>query len=79
MDLMDLMDKIDEIYNNAICKIDNKYPNISQLWLNYLEKHTILYKKVLRDFNNFIEINKTELSKENILMLYLILNNDIKN
>tara|TARA_B100000795_G_scaffold253967_1_gene224500 strand:+ start:2645 stop:2863 length:219 start_codon:yes stop_codon:yes gene_type:complete len=72
------MDEIDEIYNNAICKIDEKCPNVSQLWVNYLEKHTKLYKNVLNDFNNFIDKNKTEMSKENILMLYLILNNDIK-
>jgi hypothetical protein len=78
--IVNSMDAIDTIYNTMVNKLDtDKYPNISQLWINYLEKHTNLYKNILKEFNNFIESNKIELSKDNILRLYLILNNDIKN
>jgi hypothetical protein len=73
---------IDETYNNFKNKIEelnNSYPNLSKLWLCYLKKHTLLYKKVLTDITHVIEnIHlQSDLTENNILMLYLILNNNI--
>lgn len=73
---------IDETYNNFKNKIEelnNSYPNLSKLWLCYLKKHTLLYKKVLEETSNFIEnIHlQHDLNETNILMLYFILNNNI--
>ena len=66
-----------------LIKIKSKYPRLTELWLCYLQKHTLLYKNVLKETNNFIEtvddILPDDMNKNNILFLYLILNNDIKN
>ena len=62
-------------------KIKSKYPRLTELWLCYLQKHTLLYKNVLKETNHFIEtvddILLEDMNKNNILFLYLILNNDI--
>jgi len=66
---------------NKLSKINSKYPRVTELWLCYLEKHTLLYKNVLKETNNFIQTVDDKLledmTENNILSLYLILNNDI--
>jgi len=72
-------------YDNLKDKLDNiksKYPKLSQIWLSYLKKHTILYEKVLNEVNTFINnVDETNvnLNEMNIIMLYLIMNNDMNN
>ena len=83
---------MDDNINNDISKLNdmkkkliqikNKNPQLGEIWLNYLQKHTIIYKRVINEVNNFIiNVNETMCHKEcnerNILLLYLILNNDI--
>jgi hypothetical protein len=78
--------EIDNSYNEfkqKLNKIKCKYPKLAELWLCYLKQHTNLYKKVLKDVHNFIiTVDDTLLNKDlnemNILLLYFILDNDIK-
>lgn len=82
---MDSIEAIDEIYNNLTVKIEHankNYPKLLRLWSRYFEKHTLLYKTVLKDLSQFINnVNDLpcDLNENNILMLYLIsnYNNDI--
>ena len=80
---MNSNESIDEIYNNSIEKIKNinkKYPKLSHLWSCYFEKNTQLYKQVLKDLNYFIDNVSNipnDLNENDILMLYLISNNNI--
>ena len=61
--------------------IKNKYPKLSELWLCYLQKHTLLYEKILKETNNFIQtvddILLDDMTENNILSLYLLSNNNI--
>ena len=77
---------MDISYNELTYKlneISNKYPRLTKLWLCYLQKHTLLYKKILSETNNFIQtvddILLDDMSENNILSLYLISNNNINN
>ena len=75
---------MDISYNEIIYKLNemkNKYPKLTELWLCYLQKHTLLYKKILKETNNFIEkadeLLIRDMSERNILSLYLLSNNNI--
>ena len=76
-------DKLDETYihfKNKIETIKKDYPLLSNVWLHYLKKHTMLFKKVLNDIHFFTENVYNlpdDLNENNILMLYFILNNNI--
>ena len=77
--------EIDKLYKDIkkkLVNIKNKHPQLGKIWLNYLQKHTLLYKRVINEVNNFIiNVDETlcdnEFNERNILLLYLILNNDI--
>lgn len=82
---MNNIQKIDEIYDILKNKIEDKssnYKNISKLWLHYLKKQTIMYKNTITKVNAFLEnINNLEndLTRENLILIYLLLNNNINN
>ena len=75
---------MDISYNEIIYKLNEmkiKYPKLTELWLCYLQKHTLLYKKILKETSNFIdkvdELLIEDMSESNILCLYLLSNNYI--
>ena len=75
---------MDISYNEIIYKLDemkSKYPRLTELWLFYLQKHTLLYKKILKETSNFIEkvdeLLIEDMNENNILCLYLLSDNNI--
>ena len=70
-------DEIDKLFDEMKQKLLNmNNPTLVKIWMNYLKKHTILYKRVINEVDKFI-INETlcHLNESDILLLYLI--NDI--
>tara|TARA_B110000908_G_C9814503_1_gene254382 strand:- start:170 stop:412 length:243 start_codon:yes stop_codon:yes gene_type:complete len=76
--IMDNINKeIDKLFYEMKQKVLNmNNPTLVKIWMNYLKKHTILYKRVINEVDKFI-INETlcDLNERDILLLYLI--NDI--
>ena len=80
---MNNIHKIDEIHDLLQKKIEeksNNYHNISKLWLYYLKKQTLMYKNTIMKINAFLENIHTiehDLTRENLVLIYLLLNNNI--
>ena len=69
-------DEIDKLFYEMKQKLLNMN-NLSLVksWMNYLKKHTILYKRVINEVDKFIINEKCDLNDRDILLLYLL--NDI--
>ena len=75
---MDNINKeIDKLFYEMKQKLLNmNNPTLVKIWMNYLKKHTILYKRVINEVDKFIINEKLcDLNERDILLLYLI--NDI--
>jgi hypothetical protein len=69
-------DEIDKLFNEMKQKLLNmNNPTLVKIWMNYLKKHTILYKRVINEVDKFIINEKCDLNDRDILLLYLL--NDI--
>jgi hypothetical protein len=70
-------DEIDKLFDEMKQKLLNmNNPTLVKIWMNYLKKHTILYKRVINEVDKFIINEKLcDLNERDILLLYLI--NDI--
>ena len=76
--IMDNINKeIDKLFYEMKQKVLNmNNPTLVKIWMNYLKKHTILYKRVINEVDKFIINEKLcDLNERDILLLYLI--NDI--
>ena len=69
-------DEIDKLFYEMKQKLLNmNNPSLVKSWMNYLKKHTILYKRVINEVDKFIINEKCDLNDRDILLLYLL--NDI--
>jgi|TARA_B100000795_G_C22569889_1_gene349649 hypothetical protein len=69
-------DEIDKLFYEMKQKLLNmNNPTLVKIWMNYLKKHTILYKRVINEVDKFIINEKCDLNDRDILLLYLL--NDI--
>lgn len=70
-------DEIDKLFDEMKQKLLNmNNPTLVKIWMNYLKKHTILYKRVINEVDKIIINEKLcDLNERDILLLYLI--NDI--
>jgi len=72
---------MDDKYNNILINIEklrDKYPNITNIWENYIKIKRDLFTKSMDDFEKIMKKldnnMKRDLKKEEILLLYLISN-----
>ena len=76
---------MNESYETIITKLGElkkRHPTLSNIWLNYIKEHQKSYLKALNSTKKFVDnvdkiMKDGSLTNKDVLILYLILNNDI--